>query len=117
LQVYGDSKLANVLFTKALSKKLHKATAYCLHPGIVNTGFGANYTGLFKVLAAIMRRFMINAEKGAATSIYLATTALKHINNYSGGYFEKCNYVGTNTVQVNDAHAEWLWQKSLEYAG
>jgi retinol dehydrogenase 12 len=86
-----------------------------LHPGVVKTGFGSNYTGMFKVLASIMRPFMISAEKGAATSIYLATTTVHNIKAFSGGFFEKSKHVAINSAQVSDAHAEWLWQKSLEY--
>jgi retinol dehydrogenase 12 len=115
LKVYADSKLANVLFTKALAKKLNRATTYCLHPGVVKSGFGANYTGMFKILAAIMRPFMISAAKGAATSTYLATTALENIKQFSGGYFEKSKYVNINSLQVSNEHAEWLWNKSMEY--
>jgi retinol dehydrogenase 12 len=117
LKVYGDSKLANVLFTKALAKKLKKATAYSLHPGVVKSGFGANYTGVFKLLASIMRPFMITPEKGAATSIYLATTKLNNIQSYSGGFFEKSKHVAINSTEVTDEHAEWLWNKSLEFVG
>jgi retinol dehydrogenase 12 len=116
LQVYGDSKLANVLFTKALSNKLNKSTSYSLHPGVVNSGFGANYTGMFKLMAAIMRPFMISPEKGAATSVYLATTELENIKSFSGGFFIKSKHVSINSEQVSDIHAEWLWQKSIEFS-
>jgi retinol dehydrogenase 12 len=114
LQAYADGKLANVLYTKALAQKLQNTTAFSLHPGVVKSGFGANYTGLFKVMAIIMRPFMISAEKGAQTSIYLATTDLKNIVADNGGYFEKSTPVKITYEEVNIENANWLWDKSLE---
>ncbi len=117
LQAYGDSKLANVLFTKALTTKLKKAKAFSLHPGVVKSGFGANYTGLFKLLAMVMRPFMISTVKGAQTSIYLATTPISNIEPYNGGYFEKSKPVVIKYAEVSDDNAAWLWTKSEETVG
>jgi retinol dehydrogenase 12 len=114
LQAYGDGKLANVLFTKALAKRLKKAKAFSLHPGVVKTGFGSNYTGFFKIMAAIMRPFMITAEKGAQTTIYLATTPLSNIEPFNGGFFDKSKPVALKFDEISDANAEWLWDKSVE---
>jgi retinol dehydrogenase 12 len=114
LNAYGDGKLANVLFTKALAKKLKNATTFSLHPGVVKSGFGANYTGLFKFLASLMRPFMITAAKGAETSIYLATAPLSNIKSYNGGYFEKSKPVNITYSEVSDENASWLWNKSME---
>jgi retinol dehydrogenase 12 len=117
LQAYGDGKLANVLFTKALAKRLTKAKTFSLHPGVVNTGFGSNYTGFFKIMATLMRPFMITAEKGAQTSIYLATTPLSNIEPFNGGFFDKSKPVVLKFDDVSDANAEWLWDKSVEAVG
>jgi retinol dehydrogenase 12 len=117
LQAYGDGKLANILFTKALAKKLTNATIYSLHPGVVKSGFGANYTGLFKFLASLMRPFMITAIKGAQTSIYLATTPLSNIKSYNGCHFEKSKPVTISYTEVTDENATWLWKKSIEAVG
>jgi retinol dehydrogenase 12 len=114
LQAYGDGKLANVLFTSALAKRLKKAKTFSLHPGVVNTGFGANYTGFFKVMATLMRPFMLSAEKGAQTTIYLATTPLSNIESFNGGFFEKSKPVALKFDDISDANAEWLWDKSVE---
>jgi retinol dehydrogenase 12 len=114
LQAYGDGKLANVLFTKALATRLQKAKTFSLHPGVVNTGFGANYTGFFKVFATIMRPFMLSAEKGAQTTIYLATPPLSNIQQFNGGFFEKSKPLTLNFADISDANAEWLWKKSIE---
>jgi retinol dehydrogenase 12 len=117
LQAYGDSKLANVLFTKALAKRLKKATTYSLHPGVVKSGFGANYTGIFKLLAIVMRPFMISTTEGAQTSIFLTTTPLSNIKSYNGGYFEKSKPVAITYTEVSDKNATWLWNKSLDAVG
>ncbi len=117
LQAYGDSKLANVLFTKALSKQLKNTVTFSLHPGVVKSGFGANYTGVFKLLSYIMKPFMISPTEGAQTSIYLATEALDKLKAFTGGYFEKSKPVKINFVEVSDEKAEWLWKKSLEELG
>jgi retinol dehydrogenase 12 len=117
LQAYGDGKLANILFTKALAKRLTKAKAFSLHPGVVNTGFGSNYTGFFKIMASIMRPFMITAEKGAQTTIYLATTPLSNIEPFNGGFFDKSKPVVLKFEDISDANAEWLWDKSVEAVG
>lgn len=114
LQAYGDGKLANVLFTKALAKKLKNAKTFSLHPGVVNTGFGANYTGFFKFMATLMRPFMISAEKGAQTTIYLATTPLSNIEKFNGDFFEKSKPVALSFNDISDTNAEWLWVKSVE---
>ncbi len=117
LQAYGDGKLANVLFTKALANRLKKASTYSLHPGVVKSGFGANYTGFFKLLAIIMKPFMISAEQGAQTSIYLATSPLKAIKPFNGGFFVKSTPVEIKSKEVSNEKAEWLWDKSLEAVG
>jgi retinol dehydrogenase 12 len=117
LQAYGDGKLANILFTKALAKRLKKAKTFSLHPGVVKTGFGSNYTGFFKIMASLMRPFMITAEKGAQTTIYLATTPLSNIEPFNGGFFDKSKPVVLKFDDISDANAEWLWDKSVEAVG
>jgi retinol dehydrogenase 12 len=117
LQAYGDGKLANVLFTKALAKRLKKAKTFSLHPGVVNTGFGSNYTGFFKFMVSLMRPFMISAEKGAKTTIYLATTPLSNIEKFNGGFFDKSKPVALSFKDISDDNAEWLWKKSVETVG
>ena len=70
-QVYGYSKLANILFTKKLSDILKEdnITVNCLHPGVVGTSFGQNNGNLQKILFYIAKPFMRSSEKGAETSI------------------------------------------------
>ena len=76
-EAYNQSKLASVMFTYELARHLEGTgvTATVLHPGVVNTGFGAEDPSLiFKVLVPLWRPFMKNPEQGAATSIYLASS-------------------------------------------
>jgi retinol dehydrogenase 12 len=111
---YGDGKLANALFAKILSQRLNQQpiTVYSLHPGVVSTGFGSNFTGIGKVLVGLARPFMINTEQGAATSIYLATTPLENIKKYNGGFFAKSKPKNVAHRDFTEANAALLWTKS-----
>src|SRR5258708_7447567 len=76
LRVYGMSKLANILFTTELARRLEgtRVTANAVHPGGVATRLGTN-TGMFaKITTALMRPFFKTPEQGAATSLYVATS-------------------------------------------
>jgi NAD(P)-dependent dehydrogenase (short-subunit alcohol dehydrogenase family) len=75
---YGDSKLANILFTRELARRLEGTgvTATCFHPGWVSTGFGLNNPGLLsRVMALTAPLFARSPEQGADTLIWLATSA------------------------------------------
>ncbi len=80
MRAYGQSKLANVLFTNELARRLDGAnvTVNSLHPGVVRTGFGKNTGGfmraVFAVLQTVGRPFILSPAKGAETSIYLASS-------------------------------------------
>ena len=88
-KAYCQAKLANILFTYELSKKLagSNITANCLHPGGVRTNFGNDLKGPWGFGMQIARPFMISPEKGAQTLIYLATSP--KVENISGKYFYK----------------------------
>ena len=115
IKAYGDGKLANILFTKGLTKKLNNRAvlAFSLHPGVVNSGFGANFTGFSKFFTTLMRPFMITPEKGAMTSLFLATTELADIKNQNGEYFDKSKVKATKHKDITDENIEQFWQKSL----
>ena len=87
LAQYSASKLMNILFTYELARRLQgkNVTANCLHPGVVATGFGRNDEGWLKALIRIGSVFFISPEKGAETSIYLATS--DDVEGVSGKYF------------------------------
>jgi len=114
MRAYGQSKLANVLFTFELARRLAgtRVTANCLHPGVVATGFGHNTPGAFNVLLTLIRPFLLDAERGAETSIYVA--ASPEVAGVTGEYFAKCRPARTSPVARDEAVAERLWQVSEE---
>ena len=75
-KVYGRSKLANILFTRELARRLAGTgvTANCLHPGVVATRFGDSSGGLAGRLIPLLRPFFLSPEKGADTIVYLASS-------------------------------------------
>ena len=87
-RAYNQSKLANVMFTYELARRLAGTgvTATVLHPGVVRTAFGAeDPTRLLKLLTPLVRPFMRTPERGAATSIYLASSP--DVEGVTGRYF------------------------------
>lgn len=115
-KAYGDGKLANILFTKGLAKRLtgKPILAFSLHPGLVGTNFGGNFTGFSSILMNLAKPFMISSEEGAETSIFLATTPLENIKRDNGKYFAKCKVKSTSSNDITTDNADWLWEKSLE---
>ena len=77
MRIYGQSKLANILFTYELARRLEGSgvTVNCAHPGAVATGLGANNGALAKLLMPLIGLFMRSPEQGADTQIYLASFA------------------------------------------
>jgi NAD(P)-dependent dehydrogenase (short-subunit alcohol dehydrogenase family) len=114
-QVYGDAKLANILFTIGLAKQLEHSgiEAYSLHPGVVKSGFGHNLQGFWRSLISFATPFMISLEEGAKTSIYLATN--KEVKGKSGEYFVKCSPCEVKGKEVTMDNANILWNKSLSW--
>ena len=112
-QVYGYTKLANILFTKKLSSILENEniTVNCLHPGVVGTSFGQNNSNnLNKVLSFIVKPFMRTSEKGAETSIYLCSSP--DVADISGQYFYNCKVAKTSKWAQNKEDADKLWYLS-----
>jgi retinol dehydrogenase 12 len=114
IQSYADGKLANIMFTKGLLKETENSNinTYSLHPGVVGTNFGANYTGIFKFGLALMKPFMISPEKGAETSIYLATAPAAELKGKNGMYFVNCKIKNTNHSDLTPSNIEQFWQQS-----
>jgi len=111
-KAYGMSKLFNIYFTKSLAEKYADKgiSAFALHPGVVNTSFGADMPGIVKLLLWVARPFMINAKKGAETSVYLATAP--KLDQKSGSYFMKCKVTKTTSVANHQGAREKLWDVS-----
>jgi NAD(P)-dependent dehydrogenase (short-subunit alcohol dehydrogenase family) len=115
-KAYGMSKLFNIYFTKSLAERYKDKgiSAFALHPGIVSTSFGAGMPGLVKVLLFLSRPFMISAEKGAQTSIYLATAPKPE--SKTGQYFIKNKAVKTTSTANHEGARNKLWDISKNLA-
>jgi retinol dehydrogenase 14 len=115
MAAYSQSKLANLLFTYELARRLKGSgvTVNALHPGYVDTGFAQNNGPLFKVGAKLSGRiFGRTPEEGASTSIYLASSP--QVEGISGQYFIDCKLAESSPASHDTAAAERLWQVSLE---
>ncbi len=117
-RAYNQSKLANVLFTYELARRLQRTsvTANALHPGVVNTSFGReDPAGIQRVLVPFLRPLMKSPAKGAATSIHLASApALDHV---SGQFFIGSTPRRSSPRSYDTAVAARLWQASAELTG
>ena len=117
MQVYGQSKLANILFTKSLANKLmdHGVTVNCLHPGFVSTGIGSNNKGIWNILMSLARPFARNTDKGAETSVYLCSSP--EVKDISGEYFVDCKIEKVSDAAKSSDQADKLWEISSELTG
>jgi NAD(P)-dependent dehydrogenase (short-subunit alcohol dehydrogenase family) len=117
MRAYGTSKLANILFTYELARRLEGmgVTANCLHPGAVSTRLGANNGRLGRIVIPLLRPFFLTPEAGARTSIYLASS--DEVENVSGKYFVKCRPVASSPESHDEALARRLWQASSRLTG
>ena len=113
-KAYSQSKLANVLFTYELARRLEGTgvTANCLHPGAVRTNFGSGSSGVFGFMVRALRPLMISPEKGAETSIYLASSP--EVEGVSGRYFVKKAEARSSDVSYDERLARRLWKVSAE---
>jgi len=112
-RAYGRSKLANVLFTRELARRLEGSgvTANCLHPGAIASGFGKNNQSFFGwVMRNLAGPFLAGEESGARTSIYLATSP--EVEGKTGLYFANSRAVTPNRAARDDAAAARLWEVS-----
>jgi NAD(P)-dependent dehydrogenase (short-subunit alcohol dehydrogenase family) len=112
---YNQSKLANVMFTYELARRLEGTgvTATVLHPGVVRTAFAAeDPSPLWKVLLPVIRPVLKSPARGAATSIYLASAP--EVEDVSGKYFVNRKPRSTNKASYDTAAAARLWQVSAE---
>ncbi|MGV3665095.1 MAG: SDR family NAD(P)-dependent oxidoreductase [Leptospira bouyouniensis] len=107
---YQRSKLMNIYFTYELAERLNqtKITVNCLHPGFVKTKFGQNNDGLAKVVLTFAQNiFAISEDKGAETSIYLATEP--GLNQISGKYFVKKKERNSSPISYDKSARRNLW--------
>ena len=117
-RAYNQSKLANVMFTYELARRLEGTgvTATVLHPGVVRTAFGAEDPARFyKILTPLARPFMKSPENGAATSIYLASSP--DVQGVTGQYFANRKPKTSAKRSYDTAAAARLWQISEQLVG
>lgn len=119
ITAYANSKLANIMFTFYLAEKLKPVgiTANCLHPGVVKTRIGnkntANWMGLIWNMLTAIRG--ISVEKGAASSVYLASS--NEVSHISGKYFYECRESKPSKLSMDSYLQQQLWELSEKLCG
>jgi NAD(P)-dependent dehydrogenase (short-subunit alcohol dehydrogenase family) len=117
MKVYGKSKLANILFTRELGRRLEGSgvTANCLHPGFVGSNLARN-NGIVGNLAMLLARpFARSTGKGAETAVYLCTSP--DVDGVSGKYFFDKMEKWPKSYAQNDDDARRLWEISAQMTG
>ena len=111
---YGVSKLANILFTRELARRLDGSgtTAYALHPGVVASDLWRSVPAPLRWASKLL---MISNEDGARTSVYCATAT--EVATQSGRYYDHGKVVAPSRVAQNDVLARELWERSVEWTG
>ena len=111
LRAYGRSKLCNILFTKELASRLSGTgvVATCLHPGVVATAMGQR-GGLTELVWRLMKPFMTSPEKGAETSLFLAT--IPDPAPFHGGYVIGKTLARPDPAALDSGLARGLWEES-----
>ena len=113
IKAYSQSKLANVLFTRELAKRVKERgiTVNCCHPGAVATNMGVDReTGFGKTITGILKPFFLTPAEGARTAIYLATD--ESVNDISGEYFYKCKIAKSSKRSKDMELARRLYELS-----
>jgi len=114
MRAYSQSKLANVMHTYALARRLEGSgvTANCLHPGLVRTGIFGKVKGAKGLIEKILLRKAISVEEGAETLVYLASS--EDIAFESGNYYYKKKVRTTSARSYDIETQEQLWEMSEE---
>jgi WW domain-containing oxidoreductase len=109
---YGDSKLANILFTRALVNRLPPSVlAFSLHPGVIPTNLSRSTGALGAVFRTVGRLFMKTVAQGAATSVFAATAP--ELEGASGAYLSDCAIATPSPEALDDALADKVWALSV----
>lgn len=116
-QVYAETKLANIIFTYELARRLKGdgVTVNCLHPGVVATNMLADWMGIPRASRSTLRATAASPEKGARTSAFLATSP--QVEGVTGRYFVDCKPAASSLQSRDENVAARLWRVSRELAG
>jgi NAD(P)-dependent dehydrogenase (short-subunit alcohol dehydrogenase family) len=111
---YGETKLANIMFTAELGRRLDGIgiTASCFDPGLVSTNFNQDNGRLARLTMAVMKWFSHSPEKGAETLVWLADS--DEMNSSTGGYYKDMQSAIPSIPAQNKDAAKRLWEVSEE---
>jgi NAD(P)-dependent dehydrogenase (short-subunit alcohol dehydrogenase family) len=115
---YGFTKLCNILFNKELARQLKNSTnitSNCLHPGNINSNFGRTGHPAFKFLIETFGFVLTTPEKGAETTIYLATAP--EVHGKTGKYWYRKNPTVPSLEAISSENANRLWELSMHMTG
>lgn len=117
MRVYGGSKLANILFTNELARRLaHRDLGiWSLHPGAVSTRLGSNNGGIAKLVIPMLSLFFKTPEQGARTSVYLCSA--DRIDAPNGTYFANQRPAKVSARARDAEAARRLWEESERMVG
>lgn len=116
ITAYGQSKLANILFTKELARRLDgsesgtRVTANCFHPGAVRTSLVWDNPWYYRLVWTLAGSFFLSPENGADTALFLASSS--NIHGINGGYFVKRKQVKSSKAAEDEEAAVRLWKIS-----
>ncbi|KAK6299788.1 retinol dehydrogenase 12 isoform X1 [Coregonus clupeaformis] len=113
-KAYSQSKLANILFTRSLAKKLQGTgvTAYSLHPGVVQTDLWRHLNAPQAAIMKMISPFTKTSVQGAQTTIYCAVAP--ELETESGGYYSDCAQANCSSSASDDDTAQKLWELSCQ---
>jgi NAD(P)-dependent dehydrogenase (short-subunit alcohol dehydrogenase family) len=117
--VYSQSKLANIMFTYEIARRLEgtQVTANALHPGFVATGFGHNNRGGLMAFGLNTLQMIVakKPEQGAQTSIYLASSP--QVEGVTGKYFSSKKETKSSAASYDVDAQKRLWELSVQMVG
>ncbi|MFX0075796.1 MAG: SDR family oxidoreductase [Candidatus Hermodarchaeota archaeon] len=113
-KAYNNSKLANIMFTYELARRLESSgvTVNVVHPGAARTNFGREFSERTRKFLKLFKRFTITAEEGAKSSIFLASSP--KVENVTGKYWFKCKQVKSSKYSYNTRIQKRLWDVSKD---
>jgi NAD(P)-dependent dehydrogenase (short-subunit alcohol dehydrogenase family) len=119
-RVYGNTKLFNIIFTQELARRLRShgianVTTNALHPGVIASGFGTQSGSWLARAMLLMRPFLLTAEQGAQTTIFLATDS--SVATISGGYFDAKKAAAVRHSFNTPENARRLWEETERLTG